>query len=63
MLLRESRSSMVIEWLLNDFQLILNENDNHFCTYAIIFTQYNFGFIICLCAAFVNGFFTLADAN
>jgi hypothetical protein len=27
-----------------------------FCTYAIIFTQYNFRFIICLCFAFVNGY-------
>jgi|GEM_PF-4115058 len=26
----------------NDFEIISNENDNHFCTYAIVFTQYNF---------------------
>ena len=46
MLLRESRSSMV-----------LNENDNHFCTYAIMFTQYNFEYIIGLDLTFVNGQF------
>ncbi|WP_406881708.1 hypothetical protein [Paenibacillus amylolyticus] len=27
---------------VNDFTIISNENDNHFCTCAIIFTQYNF---------------------
>lgn len=27
---------------VNDFDIISNENDNRFCAYAILFTQYNF---------------------
>jgi len=47
-------------WFRDDFASSMNqlfsENDNHFCAYAIIFTQCNFCFIICLCRGFVNGY-------